>query len=158
MRIVARAALAAALVLATQAALADAGKVGQWRVTTQSSVSDPKHVLINLPAKLADAIRQNGNSTSTKYYCMSAEMVAASKVALGGGCTTGDTEISGQTLETSFSCTGNNPGKGHISVTYDKPEHYTGESSFTPADGEGLRIKSTVEGTWLADACSSPGN
>jgi hypothetical protein len=42
-----------------------------------------------------------------------------------------------------------------MTVTYDTPEHYTGESEFTPTHGLGLDAHTTYEGKWAGETCTA---
>jgi hypothetical protein len=100
-------------------------------------------------------VKQLRTTEGTKVfgYCASAADIAANKIALSPTCATGDVSVSGQTLSADYTCSGDSPGRGTVSITYDTPEHYTGDMLFVPKAGSKLKWKSSLEGQWGGDSC-----
>jgi hypothetical protein len=149
--------LTTVVALSTTAALAaENGKIGAWKRTTESHLSDPNGALFKMPPRVAMGIKQQYEGSQTAYYCMDGTAVTGNKILFPPGpCTAGDTTVSGTKLDADYVCTDQSgSGKGHITVTYDSPEHYSGEATFSSASASGLKIKSKIEGQWIAAGCT----
>jgi hypothetical protein len=146
--------LAAVVAMGPATALAEHGKVGAWHLETQTKAADPRGVFPSMPAFQMIAIKDAFRKKTKADYCMSPAAVAADViVAFQPDCTAGPTAVFGQTMRASYTCQGKNAGSGQMSITYDSPEHYTGESEFTPTKGMGLDAHTTYEGKWIGETC-----
>ena len=123
-------------------ALADHGKVGLW----ESSVS--------VTAPGADRPQ-----VVTNRHCMTVAEVAgpALKAPPESGCTMQNTRTEGGTFSGDLVCTGQQKSSGHMTITYDGPEHYTGRMTLntTAQDGSPVVIDQTMEGRWIAASCGN---
>lgn len=148
---------AAVLVFSTTAAMAGAGKVGAWNRTSDTKISDPNGTLLQLPPREAMSLHQQYEGIANATYCMDAQAVAASQIRIPSqSCQVGPTKASGNTLEADYKCSEEgNSGRGHIKITYDTPEHYTGESTFTSSNNSGFKLRSKIEGRWTGATCSN---
>jgi hypothetical protein len=146
--------LAGLLAMSPATALAEHGKVGAWHLETQTKAADPRGVFPTMPAMQVIAIKDAFRKRTKADYCMGPAAVAADVIVVfQPDCTAGPTTVSGQTMRAGYTCQGKNAGSGQMSVTYDSPEHYTGESEFTPVKGMGLDAYTTYEGKWMGESC-----
>lgn len=146
--------LATLLLLASQGALAEHGKVGAWHLDTETKATDPRGVFPTMPAMQVIAIKDAFRKKTHTDYCMIPQAVAADVIViLQPDCIAGPTTVSGQTMRASYTCQGKNAGSGQMTVTYDSAEHYTGQSDFTPVKGMGLNAHTTYEGKWTSESC-----
>jgi hypothetical protein len=146
--------LTAILLLASAKALAEHGKVGAWHLDTETKAADPRGVFPGMPSMQVIAIKDAFRKKTHTDYCMIPQAVAADVIViLQPDCTAGPTTVFGKTMRASYTCQGKNAGSGEMNVTYDSPEHYTGESEFTPTHGLGLDAHTTYEGKWTGETC-----
>ncbi len=151
-------ALAAAIALVVAApALADHGKAGMWHLETQTKPSDPHRAMMYMPGWEVMAIKDAYNKRSKSDYCMTPEAVRADLVFVPN-CAMGPTSVSGATLQADYTCEGPLAGKGHMTVTYDSPEHYTGVSDYEMVKGRGIVAHTTYDAKWTGDTCTAPAN
>ncbi|HEX2590544.1 MAG TPA: DUF3617 family protein [Rhizomicrobium sp.] len=150
--------LAATAAVLIHPALAEHGKVGAWHLETQTKASDPRGALNYMPSFQAIAIKDAFRKKTKSDYCMDAAAVAADVIVVPM-CSVGPTTVSGNTMSANYSCTGTNAGSGRMTVTYDSPEHYSGESTYTPVKGMGVDAYTTYDGKWVGETCpAAPAN
>src|SRR5207237_7064929 len=108
-----------------------------------------------MPPRMAAAIKQQYEGTQSAYYCMDGVAVSGDKILFPPGpCEAGETTVSGKELQADYVCSdGNNSGKGHMTITYDSPEHYSGEAIFNTTNGSGMKLRSKIEGQWVNGVC-----
>lgn len=154
----------AAMALLSGPALAAHGKVGLWNVTvTMSGRGMP-----NIPAAARAQMKAHGIGTPNDHtisarHCMTAEEVASDRLSLKGptgqGCSLTDLKTAGHTLTGNMVCNGKVKGEGHIAITYDTPEHYSGSMAFAgSAGGPPLHMTYNYEGHWLKADCGNVHN
>jgi len=149
--------LAATLLLGVQAAWADHGKVGTWHLETRTKAADPNHVMIYMSGYEATAFKDAFNKHSSSDYCMTPEAVKADVVFVPN-CVMGPTTVNGQTMQADYTCTGDLGGSGHMTITYDSDQHYTGVSDYTMVKGRGVVAHTTYEASWTGETCAAPAN
>ena len=131
-------AVAVALMLLPVSALAGHGKAGLWQATMTSDMSAKGF---------------------TSKFCMTQAMVNYDKPpAMQGNnpCKMVSSKTVGQTYSADMVCSGQMQGTSHFTVTYDRPEHYNGESDFKGSvSGHPFNSKTNFEGKWLQADCGS---
>jgi hypothetical protein len=143
------------------AALASHGKVGLWEVTTQMSM--PNMTAMMTPDQLARmqamGVHMPTGRSFTTQHCMTAAEVAADKpppMRQNKDCTMGNMSFGAHSFTADMVCTGDMQGQGHISVTYDSDEHYSGTYGFTgTAHGHPAGITNSFEGKWISADCGT---
>jgi hypothetical protein len=130
-----------AIALTTGQAFADHGKVGLWQVTTTVHTT-------------GQAAMQR---TFSSQHCMTAEEVKSTKIPESSdnkSCKLTDQHVNGNTLTAQMVCTGEAPGTGKMSVTYDSDKHYSGSlAMITKAGGQTFQMSNTFEGKWVSPKC-----
>jgi hypothetical protein len=153
-------AVGAISLFAVNAAWAGHGKVGLWQITTRMNMSGMPQIPPEQMAKMkAMGIRVPVNNTFTTEHCMTAEEVAMSKppeMPRHGSqeCKMQNMKAEGQSISADMICTGEANGSGHFSMTYDSPEHYSGQMSMNIAvHGRPMASTTSFEGRWVAAVC-----
>jgi len=156
---------AAFILAASPAALAAHGKAGTWEVTTTMSgggmgaMPDMSKLPPEVRARMqAHGVQMNGGGMTAKF-CMTADQVANDKPPMThhGNCEAQNMKVKGNTFSADVVCKGHMNGKGHVEVTYDTPEHYTGHQTITMTmDGQQMTHDMTMEGHWLSADCKIP--
>ena len=155
------AAAAAALVALPAVTLAAHGKVGLWNVTMTMQMNG-MHFPDMTPEQEARmksmGIHMGGGRTMNVQHCMTAQEVATDSMSAhmqpGQACTMKNLKVAGHTMSSDMVCTGGMKGEGHISVTYDSPEHYSGNMVFAgTSQGQQISQSSTYEGKWVSANC-----
>ncbi|MDR3415322.1 MAG: DUF3617 domain-containing protein [Nevskia sp.] len=172
--------IAALLVLPGVALSYDHGKPGLWQVTTQMNfsggipqVSAEKLALARQmgmqipdvsPEQLA-MIKQMGISVPgtgpmTSQICVTpaqAALTAPPELDLQQGCLVRNVKHSGRSYTADLACSGDMQGSGHVSVTYDNDEHYSGSIQFAGknADGGPTETRTDFSGRWQAADCGA---
>ena len=157
--------LAAAVIFAAGAAftpaLAAHGKVGLWKVTV--TMQNP--AMARMSASDREQMRamgmqmQNGH-TVTVDHCMTAAEVASDQLSTNSarqqGCTMENLKTTGKTFSGDMVCKGEMTGKGHMAVTYDSAEHYSGKMIFSgSAHGQPVSMTNLYEGHWIKADCGA---
>lgn len=155
---------AALALLATPAALAAHGKVGTWEVTVKmggagmGAMPDMSKLPPEAQARMkAHGMQMSGAGGMTTKVCMTAEQVNSDKPPMThhGECEAQNVKISGNTFNADIVCKGKMNGKGHIEVTYDSPEHYSGHQTMTMnMNGQQMNHDMTMEGRWISATCT----
>lgn len=159
--VVAAAALAAALL--STAAWADHGKAGLWRVTVTLHSNDralPQMSASDRAQMKALGVEMPNNHTVTTEHCMTEEEVKADALHAiqqrGAGCVLKNRTKSGQTYSADMVCNGEMKGQGHVTVTYDTNEHYSGKMTFRgTSHGRPADITNLFDGSWIAASCGN---
>ena len=138
LRGVAYAAAFAALIVLPNAALAGHGKAGLWEATTK--------------------IDKSPKAFSMKF-CMTEAMVNYDKppaMQSNSPCKITRSKTVGQTFSADMICGGQMQGASHFTITYDKPEHYSGLSVFKgTVSGHPFSSTTKFEGKWLKADCGN---
>ena len=133
---------------------------GAWTITSSTQILDPDHILLQMPAGLANRIRASIPPPSLQNYCVMAgeKLIDSGKMSMltpSVQCEVSRANRSGQTYTISYVCGGN--GKrlvnGKITVVYDNAEHYTGTTVYTGQDRLYIKWASRFEGKWVGDKC-----
>jgi hypothetical protein len=151
-----------AAVLTPAAALAAHGKVGLWEITSHMNMPGmaaqiPPEALARMKAM---GMQMPGNQTFTMQHCMSAEEVAQDKpppMRNAEDCTMSNFTHDAHAVNVDMVCkSANMDGQGHVSVTYDSDEHYSGSFTFTGmAHGHPANMTSSFDGKWISADCGS---
>lgn len=136
--------LLAATVLIPTAALAAHGKAGLW--TTSATT------------RMAMDTNAPSSHSSSSQMCMSQEEVESDAPPHidqeATGCTMKVTAKSGPNLKAEMTCDGTMKGTGHMQITYNGIEHYSGSYSFKgQVEGNPTRMKTTFKGDWVKADC-----
>jgi Protein of unknown function (DUF3617) len=145
------------------AALASHGKVGLWEVTTQ--INMPNMAAMMTPDQIAKmqamGMHMPTGQSFTTQHCMTAEEVAAADkpppMRQNKDCTVSNMKYAASNFTADMTCTGDNmQGQGHVSVTYDSDEHYSGSFTFTgTAHGHPATMTNNFEGKWISADCGT---
>lgn len=142
-------------------ALAAHGKAGLWEVTTRMNM--PGMMAAIPPDQMARmramGIQMPNGQTFTAQHCMTAADVAADKpppMRNTRECTATNISQDAHTMNVTMTCSGDMDGQGHLSVTYDSDEHYSGSYTFTgTAHGHPASVSNSFEGRWLSADCGT---
>ncbi|HSZ74785.1 MAG TPA: DUF3617 domain-containing protein [Rhizomicrobium sp.] len=162
------AAALAAVVLVPGLALAGHGKAGLWQVTvtmggmTMPQMPDMSQLPPEAQARMkAMQMQMSGHSMSVQH-CMTPQEVSMDKPDMSHmmhnkDCSMANVVTSGHTFNADMVCTsGDFQGKGHVQMTFDSDEHYSGSSSMTgTAHGQPIDMKESFDGKWIAADCGS---
>ncbi|MBL6750993.1 MAG: DUF3617 domain-containing protein [Nevskia sp.] len=162
------AALAAAAVLPLTASAYSHGKPGLWQATVQMKFAKggPPPMPAIPPEALA-MMKQMGrepppnmNGPITNKFCLTPAQAAADKPPTPpqrGNCQMQNLQHSGSTFSADMICTGEMQGTGHMTVTYDSDDHYSGSMHFAGTSGHMGEVDMTNEfsGQWLGADCGS---
>jgi hypothetical protein len=149
------------------AALAGHGKVGTWEVTTQMKTGGMPAMpnMANLPPEIqarmkSHGVQMNAGGGMTSRFCMTADQVNGDKPPMThrGNCQAQNMKMSGSTFSADVVCTGHMNAKGHIELTFDKPEHYSGHQTMTMTmeGGQPMTNDMTMDARWVAPDCTAP--
>lgn len=148
-----------ALLAFPPAAFAAHGKAGLWNVTVSIEGAGMPQVSPEDIARMqAMGIQMPDRNTISTQHCMTAAEVNSDRLSSGSaaqqGCTMTGTKTSGHTLSGDMVCNGNLKGEGHMTLDYDKPEHYTGKMTFSgTAGGQPADITYIYDGKWTSPDC-----
>lgn len=152
-----------ALAVAAVPAIASHGKVGLWNVTVTMQMAGMPGMpdMSKLPPEAQAAMRAHGvtmnGHTITATHCMTAEEVNSDTppdMSRHKECKMTNVRAGGQSLSADMVCSGNMQGTGHLDISFDSPEHYTGKSSMTGTiDGRPVNNVTTFEGRWVSADC-----
>lgn len=156
------AALLAALALPASAWAAH-GKVGLWQITV--TMQAPGRPMPNLSAAdraqmEALGVKLPNGHTVTMQHCMTkAEVNSDALHAMQepeAGCELANKATRGHTYSANMVCTGEMKGKGHVMVSYDTSEHYTGKMTFSgTSNGRPANIVNLFDGKWVSADCGN---
>jgi hypothetical protein len=159
---------AACALLLAPAALAAHGKVGTWQVTTtmgaagaEAGMPDLSKLPPDVQAKMkAHGVHMNTGGGITTKFCMSEDQVKNDKPQLtraDSPCKPANMKVSGNTFSADIICSGQMTGKGHIEMTFDSPEHYSGHQTMTMSmNGQTMSHDMSMDAKWLTPACTVP--
>ncbi len=153
-----------AMTLLSAPALAAHGKVGLWNVTVTMSGPGVPAIPATARAQMkAHGIGTPNGHTISAQHCMTAQEVASDNLAFKGStqpdCKMSDLKTVGHTLSGTMVCSGQMKGAGHIAITYDTPEHYSGKMNFDGSSGgHPLHMNYLYEGRWLKADCGNVSN
>ncbi|MDR3528542.1 MAG: DUF3617 domain-containing protein [Rhizomicrobium sp.] len=153
--------LTACALALSPAALAAHGKVGTWEATIQSNGMAAMPDMSKLPPSVqaqmkARGVHMNAGGMTTKF-CMTAEQVKNDKPELSrhGACETVNLKMTGNTFSADMVCKGETKMRGHVEVTFDSAEHYTGRTTMTmTVEGQTTTRATTMEARWLSPTCT----
>jgi hypothetical protein len=160
----------AGLVLAIAAvpAIASHGKVGLWNVavTVQMAGMPAMPDISKLPPEAQAAMRAHGVSmnghTFNATHCMTAEEVnrdTPPDMSRNKDCKMTNVRMGGQSMSADMVCNGEMQGTGHVDISFDSPEHYSGKSSMAGTmDGHPVNSVTTFEGRWVGADCKGATN
>jgi hypothetical protein len=141
-------------------ALASHGKVGLWEVTTHVNMAG---MMANIPPEAlarmkAAGMNPSGIQTHTSQQCMTAEDVARDTPPTprkNQGCDFTNLTHDAHNFTGDLICKSSEAqGRGHVAVTYDSDEHYSGNYAFDgTVQGHPQNITSTFEGRWISADC-----
>lgn len=141
-------------------ALASHGKAGLWEVTTQMDMSS---MMANVPPEALARMKAMGMNTSgvqthTTQQCVTAEEVAQDTPPTprnSQGCAFSNlSHVAGNFTSDLVCNSAEAQGRGHVAVTYDSNEHYSGTYSFTgTAQGRPQNISANFSGRWISADC-----
>jgi hypothetical protein len=100
------------------------------------------------------------NNSFTTQHCVTPEEAAAAKPPTMGRskeCQMGKVNVAGGAVSGDMTCSGEEmKGTGHFQVSYDTPEHYTGQMMFSgDAHGHHMDMTNKFEGKWLSASCGT---
>jgi hypothetical protein len=160
--------LAAAATLPLSASAYNHGKPGLWQTTVQMNFAKggPPPMPALSPQVLA-MMKQMGREPPpdmtkpmTSKFCLTPEQANADKPPAPqqqGNCQMENLKRDGHTFTADMVCDGAMKGTGHMSVSYDNEEHYTGSVHFTgtnPRTGD-IDMTNEFSGQWLGADCGS---
>lgn len=160
-KLVVRAVLGLSILALPVAAFAGHGKVGLWQITTRMNMpnmmaSIPPEQLARMEAA---GVHMPNNQSFSSQHCMTAEEVNADKPPPMRGtkdCTMANVTHDAHSLSMDVVCKGEMDGKGHLTVTYDSDEHYSGSYAFTGmAHDHPASMTNSFEGKWISADCGS---
>ena len=155
-------AVGAMLLIGAEAAddTASPDRPGAWTIASSTQILDPEHILLQMPAGLANRLRASIPPPTVQNYCVMAgeKLIDSGKMSLftpSVQCDVSRASKSGRTYTISYVCGGN--GKrlvnGKITVIYDSAEHYTGQTIYTGQDRLYVKWQSRFEGKWVGEKC-----
>lgn len=148
-----------ALVALPSAAFAAHGKAGLWDVTVSiQGAGMPQASPQDMARMKSMGIQMSNHNTISTQHCMTADEVNSDKLTSGTateqGCTMTGTKMEGHTLSGDMVCNGTLKGEGHMTLDYDKPEHYSGKMTFKgTAAGQPTDITYLYDGKWTSPDC-----
>ena len=142
-------------------ALAAHGKVGLWEISTRV---DMPNMMAQIPPEQmarmkAMGVQMPNGQTITSRHCMTAAEVAVDgppPLRHADDCKMGNMSHDAHTLTADMLCSGEMQGQGHLTVTYDSNEHYSGSYAFNgTAHGHPQNVNTSFEGRWISADCGS---
>jgi hypothetical protein len=145
---------------------------GLWEASTQTSSSNPETQkamaqaqaqMAKMPpeqrAMIEKAMAEKGVGIgaggNTLRLCISKEQSEMRQMPVQEGCTQ-NTRYSGNTIHTTFSCTGPVASNGEGRYTFTSPTTYEGETSFvTTRAGKPETLQMRQTGKWLSADCGA---
>lgn len=153
-----------AIAAAPITAIASHGKAGLWSVTTQMS-GMPQMQMPQMTPEQMQQMQAMGVQMPhmhahgmTTQYCMTEAEVNSDgpPPSMQKECKVSNMKVTGHSMSADMTCSGHMQGNGHMSVTYDSPEHYSGTMTFAgSAEGHMTNVTNTFEGHWVSADCGS---
>ncbi len=139
--------------------LAGPGKAGLWEVTTQMG-GMPQIPPEQMAKMKAMGMQMPAGNTFTTQHCVTPEEAAATKPPPMGRnkeCQMGKMSVAGGVISGDMTCSGEEmTGTGHFQVTYDTPQHYSGQMAFSgDSHGHHMNMTNRFEGKWLSASCGT---
>ena len=155
--------IAAALLLVAVPALAGHGKAGLWNVTTKMDMPGMGQMpdMSQLPPEVQAKIKAMHMSTSgggmKVQTCLTQADVDQDKPPMQNkACKLVSSKVVGRTYSGDVACSGQFNGTGHMQVTYDSDEHYSGSMDMKGThDGQPMNMHSSFEGQWVSASCGN---
>ncbi|MBU6442589.1 MAG: DUF3617 family protein [Alphaproteobacteria bacterium] len=152
---------AAALALLSAPASAAHGKAGLWHITV--TVSGPGMPAMPAAARAqmkARGVNMPSGHTISAQHCMTAQEVASDRFPFNEpaqqDCKMINLKTVGHTFSGDLVCSGQMTGQGHIAITYETDEHYSGKMAFSgSASSRPLQMNYRYEGRWLKADCGN---
>lgn len=151
--------------LLSPAALAAHGKVGTWEVTTKMSGMPAMPDMSKLPPAVqarmkSHGVQMNAGGGITAKFCMTEDQVKNDKPQLtrpNSPCKVQNMKVTGNTFSADMVCTGAMNGKGHMDMTFDSAEHYSGHQTMTmTVNGQTMTHDMYMDAKWLSATCTVP--
>jgi hypothetical protein len=156
---------AACAALLAPAALAAHGKVGTWQLTTKmgggmAAMPDMSKLPPDVQARMkAHGVQMNAGGMTAKF-CMTEDQVKNDKPQLtrpNSPCKAENLKLTGNTFSADMVCTGQMNGKGHIDLTFDSAEHYSGHQTMNISmEGKTMTHEMFMDAKWLSPECTVP--
>ena len=166
------AALAAAIVV-PGLALAGHGKAGLWQISVtmdmpgmqMPQMPDMSSMPPEVQARMKAMQLQMSNHNISLQHCMTAQEVTMDKpdfshMQRNKDCSMENMKVSGHSFSGDMVCkNGDFVGNGHMQVTFDSDEHYSGENNITgTAHGHPMNMHETFDGKWISADCGAVKN
>jgi len=141
-------------------AWASHGKAGLWEIKIQMTGMPGMPDMSKLPPEARahmHGMMMSGN-TMTIQHCMTEADVKNDHPNMQHNpeCKVSNVRIVGQTFSADMTCSGHMNGTGHVTMTYDSPEHYSGtETIHMTAAGHAMDNVTHIEGRWLSPKCGN---
>ena len=153
--------IAAASLLLAGPALAGQGKAGLWSITTKmdmpgmGQMPDMSQLPPSVQAKIKSMHMATSDGGMKTQACLTKADVDQDKPPMHNkDCKLVSSKVVGKTYTGDVACTGQFNGTGHMQVTYDSDEHYTGSMDMKGThDGQPMNMHSSFEGQWLSTSC-----
>jgi hypothetical protein len=149
-------------------AIASHGKVGLWNVTVTVQMAGMPAMpdMSKLPPEAQAAMRAHGvtmnGHTINTTHCMTAEEVnqdTPPDMSRNKDCRMTNVRMGGQSMSADMVCTGEMQGTGHVDISFDSPEHYSGKSTMTGTlEGRPVNNVTTFDGRWVSADCKGATN
>lgn len=154
---------ALAIVALPVAALASHGKAGLWKITTTTHIAGmqmPKLSPQQMAQMKAMGVHIPMGNTMTMQHCVTESDAKADAPPAAqqpqSGCKTTNMKVVAHTMSADMVCNAKMKGEGHFTMTYDSPEHYTGQTNFKGTmEGRPADMSTTYEGTWISADCGN---
>ncbi len=163
--VICAAGIAAASLLISGAALAGHGKAGLWTVTNRMDMPGMQMPdLSQLPPEARarmEAMHVNmPNHGMTTQHCMTQAEVDEDKPPTARKeCKLVKSSVVGHTYSGDVACNGEFTGTGHVQVTYDSNEHYSGTMAMKGThEGRPMNMHYSFEGKWISANCGNVTN
>jgi len=152
----------AAVLLSSGAALAGHGKAGLWNVTTSMTMANMPQMTPEMMAMMKQrGMKMPGmGEPITSQVCMSQAEVDSNMPPRTGGrdedCTNHIVSQTASSISADMVCHGSANGTGHLHVSYNGAEHYTGSYNFKgTAEGHPADMTSNFKGDWVKADCGA---
>lgn len=149
------------VVVATMPVSALAGHVraGLWEQTFHLHMPMTAMMTPEQMARMqAMGVQVPTDRTTTHRYCVSAADAANDKPppVHDKNCTMSNLVYTARNFTADMTCTGEMQGQGHISVTFDGDQHYTGSYMFNASlHGRPMDVSNSFEATWISADCGT---
>ena len=152
-----------AIVALPLVALASHGKAGLWKITSTMHMAGMQMPQLS-PEQMAQmkamGMHMPMGNTFTTQHCVTEAQAKADAPPSGqradAGCKTTNVKVSPHKMTADSVCNGRMKGEGHFTVTYENPDHYTGQMNFKGTmEGRPADMSTTYEGTWISADCGN---